>query len=225
MKLPRTTLIAVPMLLGVILSLIYLRTQPLEKSDRSGSVIPVRAPQPTAAVWGGTAASVDGITALRDQVESLRAELSSLRQQIHRQAQPASESSDNRAGADVRVDSLARAEAAREQETRMASVDAAFRQQAADPTWSASTSSAIRTALSSEEVGNIQANNIDCRADSCRVELRDDGSGSLAKSMPILAQQLAGALPSITASNISQANGDSTLVLYLSRQDEQQPRP
>ena len=221
MKLPRITLIAVPMLLGVILSLTYLRPQPLEKSDRSGSVMPIRAPQSTAVAWGGTTANVDGITALRDQVESLRAELSSLRQQMLRQAQPASASSDSRAGADVRLDPLARAEAAREHETHVASVDAAFRQQATDPTWSASTSSAIRTALSSEEVGNIQADNIDCRADSCRVELRDDGSGSLGKSLPILAQQLAGALPSITASSISQANGDSALVLYLSRQVEQ----
>jgi hypothetical protein len=38
----------------------------------------------------------------------------------------------------------------------------------------------------------------------------------------MLAQQLAGTMPSITANNIAQANGDSTLVLYLSRAVEQQ---
>ena len=105
----------------------------------------------------------------------------------------------------------------------MEAVDALFRQQAIDPTWSANTSASIRSALNSEEVGGIQADNIDCRSESCRVELRDDGSGSLSKSMPMLAQQLAGTMPNITANNITQPNGDSTLVLYLSRQVEQQP--
>jgi hypothetical protein len=78
--------------------------------------------------------------------------------------------------------------------------------------------------LSTDEVGGIQADNIDCRSDSCRVEVRDDGSGSLSKSMPMLAQQLAGTLPTITANNISQPNGESAVVLYLSRQVEQAPR-
>jgi hypothetical protein len=53
--------------------------------------------------------------------------------------------------------------------------------------------------------------------------LRDDGSGRLSKAMPMLAQQLAGTLPTVTANNIAQADGSSTVVLYLSRQVEQQP--
>jgi hypothetical protein len=211
-------------MLGIVLYLTYLQLQPSEDANPSVSAVLARPSLSTVTAERGTAANVDDIAALRGEVASLRAEISLLRRHMPTQAaSAASASADNQAGADVRSDALARAEAAREHETRMAAVDAAFRNQAIDPTWSANTSSTIRNALSSEEVGGIQANNIDCRSESCRVELRDDGSGSLSKSMPMLAQQLGGTLPTITANNIAQPNGGSTVVLYLSRQADQQP--
>jgi hypothetical protein len=222
MKLRHATLIAVP-LIGFVLYLTYQRLEPSEESNRDVSALPVRPSQSTVTAEGGTAASVDDIRALREEVASLRAGISLLRRQIPKQAESVSTSADSQPGAEVRSDALARAEAARERQTRMEAVDAGFRQQAIDPTWSANTSTTIRNALNSEDVGGIQADNIDCRSESCRVELRDDGSGRLSKSLPMLAQQLAGTMPDITANNITQANGDSTLVLYLSRQVEQQP--
>ena len=222
MKLRHATLIAVPMI-GFVLYLTYLQLQPTEQSSRDASALPVRPSQSTVTVGAGAAASVDDIRALREEVASLRAGISSLRRQIPQQAESASANPANQPGADIRSDALARAEAVRERQTRMEAIDAAFRQQATDPTWSANTAASIRNALSSDEIGGIQADNIDCRSDSCRVELRDDGSGRLSKSMPMLAQQLAGTMPNITANNIAQPNGDSTLVLYLSRQVEQQP--
>jgi hypothetical protein len=221
MKLRHATLIAVPMI-GFVLYLTYLRLQLSDESNGDVSALPVRPSQSATTVERGTAASVDDIRALREEVASLRAGISLLRRQIPKQAESVSTTADSQPTADVRSDTLARAEAAREHQARMEAVDAAFRQQAIDPTWSANTSSSIRNALSSEEVGGIQADNIDCRSESCRVELRDDGSGRLSKSMPMLAQQLVGTTPSITANNIAQANGDSTLVLYLSRAVEQQ---
>jgi hypothetical protein len=221
MKLRHATLIAVPMI-GFVLYLTYLRLQPSVEANRDVSALPVRPSQSMVTVEGGTAASVDDIRALREEVASLRAGISVLRRQGPKQPESASTSPDSQPGADVRSDTLARAEAARERQNQMEAVDAAFRQQAIDPTWSANSSSSIRNALNSEEVGGIQADNIDCRSESCRVELRDDGSGRLGKSLPMLAQQLAGTMPNITANNISQANGDSTVVLYLSRPVEQQ---
>ena len=221
MKLRHATLLAIPMI-GFVLYLTYLRPQPLEESNREVSALPVRPSQSTVTVGGGSAASVDDIRALREDVASLRAAISLLRRQAPKQAESASTSADSQPGADIRSDALARAEAAREHQAEMEAVDAAFRKQAVDPTWSANTVSSIRNALNSEEIGGVQADNIDCRSDSCRVELRDDGSGRLSKSMPMLAQQLAGTTPNITANNVSQANGESTLVLYLSRPVEQQ---
>lgn len=221
MKLRHATLIAVPMI-GFVLYLTYLRLQPSDESNRDVSALPVGPSQSMVTVEGGTAASVDDIRALREEVASLRAGISLLRRQNPKQAESASTSPDSQPGADVRSDTLARAEAARERQNQMEAVDAAFRQQAIDPTWSANSSSSIRNALNSEDVGGIQADNIDCRSESCRVELRDDGSGRLSKSLPMLAQQLSGTMPNITANNLSQANGDSTVVLYLSRPVEQQ---
>jgi hypothetical protein len=123
----------------------------------------------------------------------------------------------------VRSDPNARAEAARERQAEIEAIDAGFRKQAIDPTWSATTASTIREALNSEEVGGIQADNVDCRSVSCRVELRDDGSGQLSKSLPILGLQLAGQMPSITANTISRGDGSSTVVLYMSRGTGDQP--
>ena len=229
MKFRHATLIAVPML-GVVLYLMYVRLQPSEEADRGISALPVSPSQSAGSVERGTVANVVDIAALKEEVASLkeevaslRAEVSLLRRQMPRQAESVSAKADSQAGADVRSDALARAEAARERQAEMEAVDATFRKEAIDPTWSANTSSAIRDVLNSEEVGGIQADNIDCRSDNCRVELRDDGSGRVSKSMPMLAQRLAGTMPTITANNIVQADGSSTMVLYLSRQVQQSP--
>ncbi len=96
-------------------------------------------------------------------------------------------------------------------------IDAGFRGQTVDQSWSANTASAVREALNSAEVGGLQAENIDCRSSSCRVELHDDGTGRLSKSLPIVALQLAGSMPTVTAETIPQADGTSNVVLYMSR--------
>ncbi len=101
-------------------------------------------------------------------------------------------------------------------QAQMEIIDAAFRRQTIDQSWSANTTSAIHKVLTSSEVGGLQAENIDCRSSSCRVELHDDGSGRLSKSLPILAQQLAGSMPNVTANTIPQGDGTSNVVLYMS---------
>jgi hypothetical protein len=107
----------------------------------------------------------------------------------------------------------------------MEAVEAAFRGQAVDQSWSTNTTSAIHEVLNSAEVGGLQAESIDCRSSSCRVELHDDGTGQLAKSLPNLAQQLAGAMPTITANTVAQGDGTSNVVLYMSRERGDEPPP
>jgi hypothetical protein len=124
---------------------------------------------------------------------------------------------------DTRSDPIARAEAASARLAQIGKVDPAFRQQATDQSWSANTTSAIRDALNSEDVGGVQAESIDCRSSSCRVEFHDDGTGQLSKSLPIFALQLAGSMPNITASTVPQGNGASNVVLYMSRESGEQP--
>ena len=159
-------------------------------------------------------------TALREDIASLRAEVAALRQRAARQNQPMAMGTDTQSVPDSH-DPNVRAEAARKREAEMELVDATFRRQAVDPSWAASTASDIREALSGVQGGSIQAQNIDCRSGSCRVELPDDGSGRLSASLPLVALQLAAQTPNIVANTIPHGNGTSTLVLYMSRSEAQ----
>ena len=108
-------------------------------------------------------------------------------------------------------------------QAQMEKIDAAFRRQAVDQSWSANTTSAIHDVLNSTEGGGLQAENIDCRSSSCRVALHDDGTGALSKSLPIVALQLAGSMPTVTAKTIPQGDGTSNVVLYMSADSGDQP--
>jgi hypothetical protein len=204
--------------------LAYLQLQPAEDTGHAASVSLVGQSHPAWMVQQGTPANVVDVAALKEEIASLRAEVSAMRQQRPRQAESAPARADNQPVGDVRNDPVARAEALRQHQADIEAVDAAFRKQSIDPTWSASTSSTIREVLNSEDVGGLQADNIDCRSEGCRVELHDDGSGRLGKGLPVFAQQLAGSMPTVIADTVPQANGGSTMILYMSRDaGEQQP--
>lgn len=228
MQLRHATLIGV-LILGLVSCWVYLRVLSPGNTDRGSSGLQA-SPQRLAAPAGDRSATNDTeIAALRGEVTSLRAELFTLRgQQVSARSASTNAggqaSGESQAGADdPRSSPPVREEAARERQARIAVIDSAFRREIIDPTWSANTSSAIQSALASDDVGGIQADNIDCRSQSCRVELHDDGSGRLAKSLPLFVLQLAGTVSTMTANTIPQSGGGSTLVLYLSHQGEAAP--
>jgi hypothetical protein len=214
MKLRQAILIAAP-LLGVVSFLTYRQLQPAEDVTQGTSLVTVSPSESGIKIERGTAANAVDLVALKEEVTSLRAEVLALRQQMPRQLAAVPAAADGQPAADVHSD----AEAARERQAEIEATDAAFRKQSIDPTWSANTVSTIRQVLANEEVGGIQADNIDCRSSSCRIELHDDGSGRLAKSLPVFAQQLGGTMPNLTADNIPNGNGSSTMVLYMSRDE------
>ncbi len=216
MKFRHANLIAA-VILGVVTYVTYRQLQHPEDSTQGPSVVAVSSSPVAAGVDRGEATNGVQLAALQEEVASLRAEFRALRHQMAGQGESVPSGADSQPAPDVRHDPNARAEAARQRQVEIEAVDAAFRKQAIDPTWSANTASILREVLNSEEVGGMQANNIDCRSDSCRVELQDDGSGRLGKSLPIFALQLAGQMASITASSIPQTDGSSTMVLYMSR--------
>jgi hypothetical protein len=164
-------------------------------------------------------ARLDEIAAMREQIAALRAEISSLRGQRTLQTSPAQ--ADAKAGDDLRSNALARAEAARNRQMEMAAVESAFRREAVDTKWSANASAAVQQALNSGEAAGAQLGSVECRSDTCRVEIADNGSGQLAKSLPLVAQQVAETFPTITVNNVEQGNGASAMVLYMSRQSAQ----
>ncbi len=221
MNFRHATLIAVPVL-GAVTYLTYLQLQPAEGTPHHSNAVSVDHLPTVTTIPGGQATNLADLAALTGEVDALKAEVLALRHQLPAQSSPAQSSpvpsrADGPPAADVRSDQSAREEEAATRQAQMEKVDAAFRSQTVDQSWSANTTSAIHEVLSSTEDGGLQAENIDCRSSSCRVELHDDGTGRLGKSLPIVALQLAGSMPTVTANTIPQDDGTSNVVLYMSR--------
>jgi hypothetical protein len=213
MNFRHATLIAVPVL-GALTYLTYLQLQSSQEPHPSNAVSVDHSP--TVTIPEGQAMSLADLAALKEEVDSLKAEVLALRHQLPAQSSASASRADGQTAPDVRSDSSAQDEQAAMRQAQMEMIDAAFRRQTIDQSWSANTTSAIHKVLNSSEVGGLQAENIDCRSSSCRVELHDDGSGRLSKSLPILAQQLAGSMPNVTANTIPQGDGTANVVLYMS---------
>lgn len=98
----------------------------------------------------------------------------------------------------------------------MASVAQSFNNEKVNPGWATQASTRVTSALTSDEALKDIAHKVECRAQTCRVEIRDDGSVS--KRMPQIAMGLADVLPSISAEHVDLGNGQSTMILYMSSQ-------
>jgi hypothetical protein len=211
------------LIVGIVTCQMYLQWRPPSAETQHTGAVSVDPLLTAATIVHGEATDAADLAALREEVASIRAEVRMLRSLIPPQTASATARADGQPAA-MRSDPSARAEAAREHQVEMEAVDAAFRKQVTDPSWSANTTTAIREALGSEEMGGMQAENIDCRSSSCRVELHDDGSGHLSNSLPTFVRRLAEATPTIRANTIPQADGTSVVVLYMSREkSEEQP--
>jgi hypothetical protein len=216
MNVRHATLIAAPVL-GAVTFLTYVQLHPAENTPKHGNTVSVDQLSASRTIDGGHATSVADF-ALKEEVDSLKAEVRSLRHQPPAQSSAVASRADGPTAANVAADQGAREEAVRARQAQMEVVEAAFRGQAVDQSWSTNTTSAIHEVLNSAEAGGLQAESIDCRSSSCRVELHDDGTGQLAKSLPIVALQLAGTMPTVTANTIPQGDGTSNVVLYMSRE-------
>jgi hypothetical protein len=218
MNFRHATLIAVPVL-GAFTYLTYLQLQSSEDTPHHSNAVSVDHSPTVTTIPGGQATNLADLAELRGEVESLKAEVLALRHQPPAQSSPVPSRADGPPAPDVRSDPSALDEAATRQ-AQMEMIDAAFRRQTIDQSWSANTTSAIHEVLNSTEVGGLHAETIDCRSSSCRVELHDDGTGRLSKSLPIVAQQLAGSMPTVMANTIPQGDGTSNVVLYMSRESD-----
>jgi hypothetical protein len=222
MNFRHATLIAAPVL-GAVTYLTYLHLQSSEETPHHSNAVSVDHLPTVTTIPGGQATNLADLAALKEEVDSLKAEVLALRHQLPAQSSPVPTRADGPTAPDVRSDPSVQEEEAATRQAQLAKVDAAFRRQTIDQSWSATTTSAIHEVLNTEG-GGLQAENIDCRSSSCRVELHDDGTGRLTKSLPILAQQLAGSMPTVTANTIPRGDGTSNVVLYMSREsDDEQP--
>jgi hypothetical protein len=169
------------------------------------------------------------IAALRDDVATLERQLSSLTGQIEaaRARAPneppvdgAEPDTDNAAPNGQTAEPQTQAQAKAQYRQHMHEVDAAFLDEPRDPSWSANTSELIQRAFADDGVPGGLVRNVECRSRTCRVELEDDGSGQLGKSLPLFAQQVGQVLPNISADHVDEPDGRTITVLYMSQPNE-----
>lgn len=159
------------------------------------------------------------MAALREEVALLRAELSGLKRTVREQSQmlAGTVAEEDTAANEPHAKAAAQEEEERLYQERMASVEADFWRESADPGWAAQATATVQEALAGDEAMQAAARNVECRSRTCRLEIADDGAGALAKSMPFLASRLAETLPDMTTDQVEDGNGGSTTILYLSR--------
>ncbi|TAL43065.1 MAG: hypothetical protein EPN89_16460 [Methylovulum sp.] len=141
--------------------------------------------------------------ALRQEVALLRREIAAMQRQFQEQRQ-----TDSEAAAPV-----SRAEEEQIQRERLESLETSFRQEAIDRQWAETASAEIQTALQEKGADPLALQDMECHSHTCRLELANDGSGKLEKSLPDFLSQLSETLPYATANSIA---GSGNLILYMS---------
>jgi hypothetical protein len=157
----------------------------------------------------------------------LRREVAAAKQQKLEQTRPATvgaPTSEETPLKDPRTDPTARADAERDRQAQMEVLEATFWHEAANPEWSAEATEAVQEALTSDVVVQTALRSIECHSRTCRVEIADDNTGDLAKSLPLALLQLAQTLPYVTANHIQDSDGSRTMILYISRTANEFPR-
>jgi hypothetical protein len=154
----------------------------------------------------------------------LNAQVSALREQMaENQASPSADAGavDPEPGP-ARRDPAERAQQETEWHAHMMEVDSDFQSEAMDPRWASSTASAVQRTVNASDAMRGNMRSVECRSQTCRVELDDDGSGAMSKELPIFVQQFAETLPSVQADRIDDGSGRTTMVLYMARNDSAQ---
>lgn len=200
--------------LGITLCFVVHRTLHTDSGDiaEGGSA---GAEQPR----GGGAASESA------QLAALRREIAELERRVWAQEQrsaagdPATHDPPSVGPRDPQIELETHAEQERRHRDYLAGLETAFHDEATDPGWSAATSAVVQTALASSREIRALGRGVECRSHTCRVEIADDGRGSLGKILPMFAQQISQELPNLAANRVQNADG-TTMVLYLSRNDD-----
>jgi hypothetical protein len=189
------------------------------RSDAQAAATPpplVASAEPSAFPTGhaASAGSPDSLAALRQEVTLLRKEVHELRDQVSRMPGAAQAAA---APPDPRVDPVARQQAQQAERQRIASAESAFQGERRDARWSQDQTAAIRSSLAQAGDGlSGLVRSIDCRAQTCRVEISAAGP-ALGQDLPMLLNQLGGNLPHMNAGQVDQGDGTEATVLYLSR--------
>ena len=194
---------------------------PAARAD-AGASAAASPPTVAARAAGGDALSAsaatgtaDNLTALRQEVALLRAEVRDVRDQVSRMPGALQAAA---AAPDPRTDPVARQEALQAERLRISSSESTFQGERRDARWAQDTTAAIQSSLTqADDAVRAQVRSIDCRSQSCRVEIGSAAGPALAQQLPMVIAQLGANLPHVTAGQVDQGDGSQATVLYLSR--------
>lgn len=160
------------------------------------------------------------VATLEKKVDSLSRELAAIQRRLREQERAervATAGRENTPANNPRNDPVSRATVERERQEAIAVLEADFHREPTDRTWSSEATAAVQEALAGDETAQTALRSLECRSQTCRMELADD-TGELAKGLPVLLQHLAPTLPSVTANQIDDGAGGTTTILYLARE-------
>lgn len=180
----------------------------------AASAMPVHAP-PHIELQRPPIASDASVADLRQEVVLLRREVADLREQVMRLPGSSSAEADK---PNPRTDPVAKQEAQQAEALRVASSETAFQSEHNDPRWSQATATALQTTIGQVDASlRNQVRSIECRSQSCRVEINAGAGSALAQELPLIVTRLGDTLPHVTAGQVDQGDGQQATVLYLSR--------
>lgn len=182
-------------------------------------------PAPSAAV----ASPAAGDSRLAMQIAALQREVEALKSRVGNQTQPGAHPSgvDAHGSAPAPMDAKAvdaeRAAEAERHRVYMAGVAQAFAAEKIDFSWAGYASSRLAATLEDDEVLRTAAHTLECRQQTCRLQIEDDGSGKVSQRLTMMSMHLMDVLPTAAAELVDQGNGRSALVLYMSSQPSARP--
>jgi hypothetical protein len=98
---------------------------------------------------------------------------------------------------------------------RQAELDGLFRQETVNTAWASITSAVVRQALPAPADGSALAlRSVECRSQSCRVEVGAAGADAMRQALPQLAQRLAERFPSMAV--VSRSDGTGATLYFRS---------
>lgn len=166
-------------------------------------------------------ASPTDLAQLRQQITRLEREVQSVTRRQPAAVDPglADSAAPASGAAPSRMDPAARAEAERLHRARVASIDAAFQREPVEPRWSTAMASAVTTAVAGDDHLQRLTRSVECRSRTCRVEVADDGSARMQRTVLKFAQRVGRELPDVVFGRNEDTGGAPTIVLYMSRPD------
>jgi hypothetical protein len=157
------------------------------------------------------------IARLRHEVALMRLEMAATRDRTAREPDARGGAPTPAAGTE-RPDHREIEEAAASWHARMEEVSTSFQNEPYDPHWAAGMVATVKEAATRHDAINKALQNIDCRSQTCRVELKYDGSRELDEQLPFFVQETGRDLPTMQADQIDvRSPGPKTLVMYLNK--------